>query len=91
MEKSARNSNQFPAKDRIDNNMITLTIITGRPLPNYHSVLLEFGTYLHIFEDNDQSNTTKSRTTPAIAMDQIRNIQGGYLFMSLVTDFPLNR
>ena len=46
MEKSARNLNQFLENDGIDNNMITLTIMTGRPLPNYHSVLLEFGTYL---------------------------------------------
>ena len=60
---------QLPTKDGISETMSTLSMMTGRPRPNYDNLLLEFVTYLHIFEDNDQTNTTKARTTPTIALN----------------------
>ena len=73
VEKAVRDLNQFPAKDGISNSMSPLTIMTGKPFPDYNSLLLEFGTYAHIFEDNDPTNTTKARTTPAIALNPTGN------------------
>ena len=91
VEKAVRDLNQFPAKDGIAKNMSTLTMMTGKPFPDYNSLLLEFGTYVHIFEDNDPTNTNNARTSPAIAMNQAGSIHRGYSFMSLVTGFPVER
>ena len=87
VEKAVRNLNQFPAKDGIADKMSPLTIMTGKPFPDYDNLLLEFGTYVHIYEDNDPTNTTKARTTPAIALNSTGNEAGAYVVMSLVTGF----
>jgi hypothetical protein len=91
VEKAVRDLNQFPAKDGIAEKMSPLTIMTGKPFPDYGDLLLEFGTYVHIFEDNDPTNTTKARTTPAIALNSTGNESGAYVFMSLVTGFTVER
>ena len=54
--------------------MSILIMMTGKPFPDYNSVLSEFGTYIHIYEDNDPTNINKARTTPAIAMNQMGSI-----------------
>jgi len=69
--KAVKDLNQFPAKDGISDTMSTLSMMTGRPLPYYKKILLEFGTYVQVFEDSNPANTTKSRTTPAIALNRI--------------------
>ena len=91
VEKTVRDFNQFTAKDDIANNMSPLTIMTGKPFPDYNTLLLEFRIYVHIFEDNDPTNTTSARTTTAIAFNPIGNAQEGYMFISLVTNFPIDR
>ena len=83
--------NQFPTKDGISETMSTLSMMTGRPRPNYDNLLLEFVTYLQAFEDNDPTNTTKARTTPNIALNHTDNAQEGYFCMSLATGFKLDR
>ena len=55
--KAIKDLNQFPAKDGMSNTMSTLSMMTGRPLPDYNNILLEFGTYVRVFEDNDPTNT----------------------------------
>ena len=57
--------------------MSILIMMTGKPFPDYNSVLSEFGTYIHIYEDNDPTNINKARTTPAIDMNQTVSIQYG--------------
>ena len=69
VEKAVKNLNQFPAKDGIARNMSPLTMITGKPFPDYDTLLSEFGTYVHIYEDNDPTNTTRAQRTPAIALN----------------------
>ena len=71
--------------------MSPLTIITGKLFPDYSTLLLEFGIYVHIFKDNDSTNTTRAPTTPAIALNPTGNAQEEYMFMSLVTGFPVDR
>ena len=46
---------------------------------------LEFGEYVQVSDDNDTTNTMASRTTGAICMGPVGNLQGTYKFMSLVT------
>ena len=65
-------------------------MMTGRPLPDYNIIALEFGTFVHISEDNNSINTTKPRTTPSIALNQTSNTQV-YYCLSLVICFILDR
>ena len=91
VEKAVKDLNQFTAKDSISNNMSTLTMMTGKPFPDYNKLTLEFGTYINIFKNNDPTNTTRTRTTPAITLKPTGSGQGGYFFMSLVTGYPVDR
>ena len=91
VEKAGKDLNQFPAKDGIADNMSPLTMMTGRPFPDFNSLTLEFGTYVHIYEDNNPTNTSKSRTTPAITLNQTGSVLGGYFFMSLITGKEVSR
>ena len=89
--KVIKDLNQLPAIDCISGTMSTLSIMTGKTLLDCNNILIEIGTYVHVFENNEPTNTTKARTTPTIAMDQTVNAQGGYLFMSLATGSKLER
>ena len=73
--KAIKDLNQFPFKDFISDTTSTLSTMTGRPLPYYNKILIKFGTYIQVFEDNDPTNTTKSRTTPVIALNQTGNVR----------------
>ena len=75
VEKAVKDLNQFPAKDGIAEKMSPLTMMTGKPFPDYNSLLLEFGTYVQVYEDNSPTNTSKARTTPAIALNPTGNVQ----------------
>jgi hypothetical protein len=61
------------------------SLVTSRPSPDYNHFKLEFGTYVHVFEDNAPSNTPKACSLGAIALDPTGNAQGDYNFMSLAT------
>ena len=65
--------------------------MTGRTGPDFQTLKLEFGTYVQLFEPNDITNTTQSRSTGAIARSHTGNSQGDYFFMSLVTKKRLAR
>lgn len=49
--------NQFPWKNGISDTLSPASIVTGVPSPDYNHMRIEFGTYVHVFEDNDPSNT----------------------------------
>ena len=83
--------NQFPALDGVSDTLSPLTIMTGKPNPDFHNMKIEFGSYAQVFEENDPTNTTKSRTTGAIALNPTGNAQGDYYFMSLNTGRRLAR
>lgn len=67
--------NQFPAKHGVLNTMSPLVIMTGRARSNYNNLRIKFGAYAHIFEDNDPTNTNKTRSTGAIALNSTGNVQ----------------
>jgi hypothetical protein len=84
--------NQLPATDGLSDTMSPTTILTGKPNPNYNHLLLEFGTYVQIFEPTTfATNTLRSRTTGAITLNHTGNTQGDYHFMSLITGKRLSR
>lgn len=77
--------NQFPALDGISATLSPLTIMTGRPIPDYNTMKVEFGSYAHVFEDNKPTNSYKARSTGAIALNPTGNDQGDVNFLSLTT------
>jgi len=91
VETACRALNQFPAKDGASKHLSPLTIMTGLGNLDYNDLSIELGSYAQVYEDNNPKNTTKNRTTPAIALNRTGNAQGGYYFLSLVTGKRLSR
>jgi hypothetical protein len=83
--------NMFPQPGSIAGNVSPNTIVTGKGLPDYNQMTIEFGAYAQVFEDNDPTNTTKARTVGAIALTRTGNANGDYYFMSLATGARLSR
>ena len=90
-EFAVQSLNQLPALNGVSSTLSPHTIITGQQPRGYRQYQLDFGTYVQVFEDNDPSNTTKSRTTGAISLNHSRSSSGGYHFLSLVTGLRLAR
>ncbi len=91
VENAHKSLNQFPANDGASDVLSPLTIMTGKPAPDYNDLKIEFGAYAQVFEDNDVTNTVRARTTGAIALSPTGNAQGGYYFMLLTTGKRLSR
>jgi hypothetical protein len=83
--------NLFPVPDGVSTALSPLNILTGAPPADYNHMSLEFGTYVHIFNDNTPSNTMASRTTPAIALNSVVNSKGDYYFLNLETGKRVTR
>jgi hypothetical protein len=83
--------NMFPQPDGIAGNVSPLTIVTGKGLPDYNQMSIEFGAYAQVFEDNEPTNTNKARTVGAIALTATGNANGDYYFMSLATGARISR
>jgi len=77
--------NKFLALDVVSKTLSPQCIMTGKPNLDYNSLKIEFRSYALVFEDNDPTNTTKSRSTGAIALNPTGNTKGDYHFMSLTT------
>ena len=68
------------------------SLVTGQPSPNFNKMRLEFGAYVQVFEDNDSTNTTRTRSIMgAIALGPTGNAQGNYHFMSLSSGARISR
>ena len=75
--------NSFPKDDGVSEHMSPLSIITGQVHMDYNKLLLEFGSYVQLF---DQSvNTIRSRTIGIITLNPTGYESGTYWFMSLKT------
>ena len=59
------------------------SIVTGRPRPDFNALHIEFGSYVQIFDST--TNTLRSRTLGAIALDRTGRADGSYYFISLKT------
>jgi hypothetical protein len=83
--------NQFPALDGVSDTVSPFTMLTGKPIPDYSKITLDFGTYVQVFEDNNPTNATMPRSTGAIALNPTGNVTGDFYFMSLKTGRRLSR
>ncbi|KAI2491008.1 Reverse transcriptase (RNA-dependent DNA polymerase) [Fragilaria crotonensis] len=101
---SVRCLNQFPHATGISATMslsiivtgtVTMSpsiIVTGTATPDYNAMRVELGTYyVQVFEDNDPSNTPRSRSLGAIALCPTGSAQGDYYVMSLATGSRISR
>ena len=91
MSDAARCLNQFPWANGISDTLSPATIVTGRPAPDYNAMRIEFGAYAQVFEDHTPTNTPRSRTLGAIALNPTGNAQGDYYFLSLATGDRISR
>ena len=75
--------NCFPSKEGISNSLSPRTIITGSKVDYLKHCKLEFGEYVQVHEQHD--NTLATRTVGAIALRPNGNAQGSHMFYSLNT------
>jgi len=75
--------NCFPHRDGIHLTLSPCTIITGSTIKHNKHCALQFGTYVQVHEPHN--NSLLPRTTGAIALRPLGNMQGGYYFMSLTS------
>ena len=73
--------NCFPHKDGIHLTLSPQTIITGSTIDYNKHCTLQFGTYAHVHEP--QNNSLLPRTTGVNALQPSGNIQGRHFFLSL--------
>ena len=79
--------NMFPAHNGISDTLSPRMLMTGYDLDYNKNCHLQFGSYVQMHEEHD--NSMHSHTTGAIALHPTRNHQGGYYFMSLSTGHHL--
>jgi Reverse transcriptase (RNA-dependent DNA polymerase)/Zinc knuckle len=81
--------NALPALNGVSSTISPRGIVIGSSIDFVKHVRLEFGSYVQVHEDHDNSMTP--RTTGAIALRPTGNVQGGYYFYSLTTGRRINR
>jgi hypothetical protein len=81
--------NIFPPKDGVSRAINPRELITGTTIDFNKHIRAEFGEYVQVHEEHD--NTMKTRTTGAIATKPTGNAQGGHWFYSLTTGRMLDR
>ena len=81
--------NMFPRPGGISKTLSPRTLLTGQTWSYTTHCKLEFGDYVQMQEEHDNSMAT--RTIGAIALRPTGNTQGGYFFFSLSTGRVLNR
>jgi hypothetical protein len=83
--------NQFPHANGISSTLSPTGIVTGVAPPDYIHMRVEFGSYTQVFEDNDPSNTLRSRSLSAIALTLTSDAQGNFYFLSLAFGHQTSR
>ena len=81
--------NSFPHHDNIDNQLSPRAIVNGTNIDFHKHCQLEYGGYVQTHEEHN--NSMKPRTTGAIALRPMNNIQGGWYFMSLSSGRKIQR
>jgi hypothetical protein len=81
VRRAVRCLNQFPAMDGVSSTISPFTMLTGKPNQDYNHMSLDFGTYLHVFEDNNPTNSTMTRSTGAIALNPTGNALGVFFYV----------
>jgi len=83
---SISNLNDFSCKNGITDYISPASFVTGAQKKDYNHIKLSIGDYVEVYEDNNyQTNSTHTRSTPAITLNAVNNSTGSYYFMSLIT------
>jgi hypothetical protein len=82
-------ANIFPTKDSISRDINAIEMITGVNIDYNTQIQAEFGEYVQVHEEHD--NTMHTRTTGAIATKPTGITQGGHWFYSLATGRMIDR
>jgi hypothetical protein len=80
--------NSFPVADGVSDHMSPRTIVTGHKVDYVKHCQYEFGEYVQVHEEHD--NSMSARTVGALAMRPTGNAQGNWYFMSLSSGRILN-
>jgi hypothetical protein len=83
--------NNFPAANGISTRYSPCEILQHNQLTVKHHCIAPFGSYCKVHEDNDPTNSMKSRGLPAICLGPTGNIQGTYSFLNLSTGLVIKR
>ena len=81
--------NVFPATAGVSRDINPRELITGLEIDYLKHCMLEYGQYVQVHEEHD--NSMVPRTTGAIALRPMGNAQGGYYFYSLLSGRVLKR
>ena len=73
----------FPHNDGSSKPLTPLSTATGAGKVDVAQLRLEFGSFVHIFNDNLPTNTMNQRTTGAIALNSVENAKGEYYSLNL--------
>ena len=85
MEYPMQMLNSFPSNVGASDTLSPATIVEGRWPIDARNVTLPFGTYVQLTVENNQTNSMKPWTIPAISLGPSGNTQGTYYFVSLLT------
>ncbi len=84
--------NNFPSNTRISSRWSSCEIILCHCLDYKHHCRAPFGAYCKVHEDHEKiRNSMKTRGIPSICLGPTGNIQGTYIFLSLVSGLVLKR
>ena len=77
--------NQVPSNNGVSDRISPLTIVASGGRIDVNTLKLEFGSFVHAFEDNNPTNTNRSRLVEALVLSITTNQSGFYRFLSLCT------
>ena len=76
--------NMFPKTNSVGS-IAPKELFTGIKIDDKRDCKLGFGEYVQVYTENEVTNTMQPRTHGALSMGSTGNLQGTYLFMSLLT------
>ena len=83
--------NNFPVANGVSSTFSPREIILRHKLDAKRHCRAPFGAYCEVHEENDPTNSMKSRGIPAICLGPTGNLQGTYSFLNLATGLVLKR
>ena len=76
----------------LSNKLSPATLITGQSQPNYGALTsITFGEYVEAYSGNAVTNNNEERTTSALALYPLGNLQKGWMFFPLNTGRVIHR
>jgi hypothetical protein len=83
--------NAFPAKGRVSATLSPRTVLTGERFDYNRHCRIAFGAYAQVHHEPTPTNSQFARTSGAICLGSVANLQGGYHFLHLTTGQKITR